>query len=632
MRRSGSRAVTFEDNPPAGLKLRTLTILLCAIFVYSQSSADASFDVAAFVDNMKDHNDQTVLTGNIDGKIINRGGVEFNFGPGTVTLFDFGADRPCALVYEGSGTFFYAPPDEVERGQLFKFANTGLLNVGFKKAVFFYTVEFYNPFDTSAFTRKVADKGTWNDLRSAVKDAFDHLGIHMPNKLLGDLLAGVPGTYFYADFDADKSGHLVFREDPAKDDQYTLFQLIRRGSSDSYDTIGGFSTDNLLPSQRGLSPIDIRHYTIESNISQSGKMMVKCRIEYAPARGGYPFLYFGWYYRNKIKSILDSTGDTLTYVNRKDEWGFGVVLNKMPNFGETDYIDIFYDCKSLADVYGVFYVKAKTYWYPHNPIRDIATFELIYDRPKELEIISCGNFIENIEEGGRGICRWKVDQPVEYISFNIGVFETREFKVENLAPVKVYLLESVDHTRWALLLAYFGELSQADMLGAVGADVTNSLAFYTSILGPCPFDTIRATEIYTVGSGQGSPGFIHLSWDTFQMDDIKGWDETFRAHEVAHQWWGHMVDYESYKDVWITEGLANFCGLWFYELSSKNRDAVKNMLGVWRKASIEGLSVYSVGSKAGPIILGYRLSSSKSSDYNNIVYRKGGYILSSRGK
>ncbi|UCE66832.1 MAG: hypothetical protein JSU85_02140, partial [Candidatus Zixiibacteriota bacterium] len=298
-----------------------------------------------------------------------------------------------------------------------------------------------------------------------------------------------------------------------------------------------------------------------------------------------------------------------------------------PEFGHTDYIEIDYDCKSLSDAYGVFYVKAKTYWYPENPIRDIATFDLIYNTPKELEIVSCGDFIDYVEEGDIGTCHWKVNNPVEYISFNIGVFETREFNIENLAPVKVYLLESVDHTRWALLLAYFGELSQADMLGAVGADVTNSLAFYTGILGPCPFDTIRATEIYTVGSGQGSPGFIHLSWDTFQMDDIKGWDEAFRAHEVAHQWWGHMIDYESYKDVWITEGLANYCGLWFYELSSRNRDAVRNMLNIWREAAIAGLSVQSVGSKAGPLVLGYRLSSSKSSDYNNIVYRKGGYIF-----
>jgi len=323
---------------------KTVVILFSLILIISLNVAYASFDIAAFEDNMDDHNDQTALVGEIDRMFITRGGVGFNLGPGTVTLFDFGADRPCAFVYEGIGTFMYTPPDRVEAEQLRKFKGRDFLNDGFNKAVFFYTVEFENPFDTSTFTRQVVDKGPWNDLRNAVEDAFDHLGVHMPNKLLGDLLADIPGTYFYVDFNADDSGHLVFREDPTHDDQYTLFHLKRRGGADSYDVIGGFSTDGLLPSQRGLSPIDLRHYTIESKIGQSGKMMVKCRIEYAPARGGYPFMYFGWYYRNKIESILDSAGDTLKFVHRKDEGGFGTVLNKLPNFGETDYIDVYYDC------------------------------------------------------------------------------------------------------------------------------------------------------------------------------------------------------------------------------------------------------------------------------------------------
>jgi hypothetical protein len=633
---------------------KIVIIIFSTFFLFLNIEASASFDIAAFVDNMDDRNDQTVLTGDIDEMTINRGGVEFHLGPGTVTLFDFGAARPCAFVYKGTGTFFYAPPDEVERGQLLKFKKRDLLNEGFKKAIFFYTIEFDNQFDTSTFTRTVVDKGPWNDLRNAVEDAFDHLGIHMPNKLLGDLLAGLPGTYFHADFHADDSGHLIFREDPTEGDQYTLYHLKRRAGSDSYDVIGGFSTDGLLPSQRGLSPIDIRHYTIESEIGQSGKMMVKCRIEFAPARGGYPFLYFGWYYRNKIESILDSSGDSLTYVYRKNEGGFGVVLNKLPEFGQTDYIDVYYECKNLDDVYGIFYVKSRTYWYPVNMIRDQAKYHLIYDIPKSLEIVSCGNCIENSETGDRAISRWVVDRPVDYVSFNLGTFDKKEVVIENCPPVKTYINRAIPHTDYALFMAYLGELSTRDMLGQVSSDVTNSLAYFSSILGPCPFDTLKAAELFTSfysslyfgGGGQGSPGLIHLAWDTFLSEDIEGKQEAFRAHEVAHQWWGHVVDVESYRDVWITEGLATFCGLWYYELSSKNRGAVSNMLKNWRDNIISGRAIKpvtvvrddslqtiamgggnSVGHKAGPPIIGYRLSSSKSDDYYINVYLKGGYIF-----
>ena len=30
------------------------------------------------------------------------------------------------------------------------------------------------------------------------------------------------------------------------------------------------------------------------------------------------------------------------------------------------------------------------------------------------------------------------------------------------------------------------------------------------------------------------------------------------AHEVAHQWWGHVVGWASYRDQWISEGFATF--------------------------------------------------------------------------
>jgi len=35
-------------------------------------------------------------------------------------------------------------------------------------------------------------------------------------------------------------------------------------------------------------------------------------------------------------------------------------------------------------------------------------------------------------------------------------------------------------------------------------------------------------------------------------------------HELAHQWWGGEVSWDSYRDIWITEGLAQFATLFFH--------------------------------------------------------------------
>jgi aminopeptidase N len=35
----------------------------------------------------------------------------------------------------------------------------------------------------------------------------------------------------------------------------------------------------------------------------------------------------------------------------------------------------------------------------------------------------------------------------------------------------------------------------------------------------------------------------------------------FIAHETAHQWWGDMVSWRSYRDQWLSEGFAEYSGI-----------------------------------------------------------------------
>lgn len=590
-------------------------------------SKAAIADVSAFESNMRKKNDQTVLAGQIDSLDIIRPQLEFHLGPGKITMFDFGASRPCAMVYEGGGRFVYSPPDFVELGQLHKFTGHESLDGRFKWLTLIFTRDLEGFPDTSALSRGPVPDGAWKKFSSTVDDAFRYLGVYMPNMIIGNLLTETPGFITYADFELNGVGHLIFMENPALTDQFALYKITNMLGVNDADMVGGYSEDDELPSQRGIETIDITNYKIESEMSGSGKMTVKCRIDYTPVQWGRSFLYFDWYYENKDIQAADSNGDSLTVINRKDESGFGVVLKKPLEIGKSDYIDIEYECKSLFSVYGLMYIFGKTSWFPSNPIRDPATFELTYDIPKSYEIVSCGKRVEFSQEGGRAISRWIVDKPVEYVSFNMGVFDSKELSVENLPPVKVFMSKQIDHQAIALERAKAGNLSSGDMIGQVSADVTNSLALFTSILGPCPFDTIKATEIPFSGEGQGSPGLIHLTWSTFQAEDLQGYSESFRAHEVAHQWWGHIVDYESYRDVWLSEGLADYCGLWFYELSVKDRKALANMLKYYREAIFSGTESHEIGYKAGPMSVGYRLSSTRSDDYFNIVYLKGAYVF-----
>jgi len=61
------------------------------------------------------------------------------------------------------------------------------------------------------------------------------------------------------------------------------------------------------------------------------------------------------------------------------------------------------------------------------------------------------------------------------------------------------------------------------------------------------------------------------------------------AHETAHQWWGDLITWSTYRDQWFSEGLASYCammllqekdpagfrvghGKYRRELASKNKD------------------------------------------------------------
>ena len=36
----------------------------------------------------------------------------------------------------------------------------------------------------------------------------------------------------------------------------------------------------------------------------------------------------------------------------------------------------------------------------------------------------------------------------------------------------------------------------------------------------------------------------------------RGYWKVVTPHEVAHQWWGHTVGFDSYRDQWMSEGFA----------------------------------------------------------------------------
>lgn len=202
------------------------------------------------------------------------------------------------------------------------------------------------------------------------------------------------------------------------------------------------------------------------------------------------------------------------------------------------------------------------------------------------------------------------------VSFNIGFFEDHVVESNGKRP-EIAVLHSDQALR------SFQMRSMARAKEAVAQDVSQSAEFFTAMFGDAGHDRLYAT-IIPYGHGEAFPGLIHLSYSTFVAGDAATADfnQFFRAHEVAHQWWGIGVDFASYRDQWLSEGFATFSGLWYTQVAQKKNDYYFDQLDRW-KAELRARQ-----REVGPIGLGYRTATaSDGSEYNLVVYQKGAWVL-----
>jgi aminopeptidase N len=115
-------------------------------------------------------------------------------------------------------------------------------------------------------------------------------------------------------------------------------------------------------------------------------------------------------------------------------------------------------------------------------------------------------------------------------------------------------------------------------------------------------------------------------------DNANKYTYSFIAHETAHQWWGNIVAWRSYRDQWLSEGFAEYSGV-LYTALRQNPKAAQNLINEMRESlrtpprTTTGLGKGKLN-EVGPIILGHRLNSSKTfGGYQTLIYNKGGLVL-----
>lgn len=175
------------------------------------------------------------------------------------------------------------------------------------------------------------------------------------------------------------------------------------------------------------------------------------------------------------------------------------------------------------------------------------------------------------------------------------------------------------------------------------AEIKDAFDFFIERFGPLDISAVNVLlKRGQVEGGVSNNGFIviQIPPDRTQMSgiEIRGLDssvdkkilspvllrdstEDHFMHELAHQWWGGVISWKSYRDVWLTEGLAHFSVL--YYLKSRLPDKAFNRIAKKLKRWVHRWS------DSGPIIYGTRINllEEKFEAYQSMIYSKSALVL-----
>ena len=323
---------------------------------------------------------------------------------------------------------------------------------------------------------------------------------------------------------------------------------------------------------------------------------------------------------------------------------------------------------------GLLYVGERGTWYPNLGL-SMAQFEMEFHYPAAWTLVATGKQIVRAatEEGAdqdanqvavavpektpEKVSRWISERPIPVAGFNLGKYVRADAKAANVR-VEVYGTKGVEKT---FPKAPAAEIEPPVFYGAPGSrsrsmarievappppspardakavadQAARAIESFSQWFGPYPFSSLAMTQM-PGNLSQGWPGLVFLSSFAFlspqeqkdlHLDSVtRELNDLVLVHETAHQWWGDLVLWESYRDQWIAEGLANYAALLLLE--QKNPAQFHQILEKYRRDLLSKNTDGEWLRDAGPVTLGVRLNSSHfPGGYESISYERGTWLF-----
>lgn len=262
-------------------------------------------------------------------------------------------------------------------------------------------------------------------------------------------------------------------------------------------------------------------------------------------------------------------------------------------------------------------------WFPQPDLNgQYYTIHSVVKVKKPHVAFAPGVTVRNVEEGDYNVLETKLDKPVQFGIVHGGRYHVDEEVYDAGTPQQL--------TIRVASYALDNKRAMKQLSNLAWKMVRN----YEPWLGPFPFKEFNIIEIPALGFGQAPPGTMFITKEAF--NPTLGQDNQFFsqginhrfAHEIAHQYWGHVVKMGSREEQWVTESFAEYSSSLIMKQLKKG--AYESMLARWKANANDATEVSSIA-----LANRIRIASDPAASgrfRQSLIYSKGAYLLAALHK
>ena len=609
---------------------------------------------------------------------LDRPGLGVTLEDGTIAFTEDICGHVTGAFFVGDGEILLRPPNLTERASLNLFTGMAILEERFSSAYLRFnndTLEFLQPHLTTAQWTNEEFKD-WDDASRRWAE-YDALRLFLD---FSHFLPGSPPGQRQARFSSLLHLHLVGNNlgvfdvmwDDASGEPLWAGQLRTKDDLGFLDVWTSFAPNTVATTaQQARDDLAITAYRIRASVQPPTELQAVTEADIQVRKGGQRAVLFELSRYLKVDDV-NYDGHALDFIQnpalegsqlaRRGNDVIAVVFPTELAAGQALKLRFHYAGDVLSDAgSGLLYVGARGNWYPSLGLVP-ASFDMEFRYPSLWTLLATGKRIDQPQEkpapgqpdSGVRTAHWLSERPMPVAGFNLGKYLRAEAKAGNVL-VEAYGTKGVEKTfpqappEVVAVVPDFPARpnpnpplimtppppSPARDLQAVADRAAKAVAAFSQWYGPYPYGSLALTQM-PGNLSQGWPSLVFLSSFAFlspeeradlKLDPVDGLlDGQVLVHETAHQWWGDLIQWKTYRDQWISEGLANYSSLLlleqenpgqFRKVMEKYRDDLlsKNKDGEWLR-------------DAGPVTLGQRLISSHFPDgYEAISYERGTWLF-----